>query len=145
MLERILARKIYGPACLQRVFDEDKFLRRPERPWSRPASRASAPLLLFRRCTPTVGPTGLQATRKSRPETAREDLRALNGCSERRIRCWMIQVQGDRSLSEWYKRSGGNTRLRPAHQNMGCITSSLSGVHSVSQCHLRNGSHSASQ
>ena len=109
ILERILARMICGPACLQRVFDEDKFLRRPERPWSRPASRASAPLLLFRRCTPTVGPTGLQATMKSRPETAREDLRALNGCRERRIRCWMIQVRGERPLGQNGTSGAGET------------------------------------
>ena len=60
---------------------------------SRPGSlvHASAPLLLFRLCTLTVGPTCLQAM-KPGPETARDDLRALNGCSERRIRCWMIQA-----------------------------------------------------
>ena len=109
LLERISARMICGSACLQRVFDEDKFLRRPERPWSWLASRASAPLLLFRLCTPTVGPTGLQATMKSRPETACEDLRARNGCSERRIRCWMIQVRGDRPLGRNGTSGAGET------------------------------------
>ena len=67
---------------------------------------------------------------KPGPEIAGEDLRALDGCGDRRILCWMIRVRGDQpSRSEWSKRSGGNIRLCPAHQNMGCITSLLSGVH----------------
>ena len=40
------------------------------------SSSASAPLLLFRRCTPTVGPTDLRASMEARTGNA------LDGCSK---------------------------------------------------------------